>query len=192
MQTLTPHPELEPDEWLERHGDALFRYALLCVGRRDAAEDLVQETLLAAWRGRDNFRGTAAERTWLIGILKHKVDDHFRRAGREPTTVDVEAIEEALFDASGHWDTKPSQWADDPAAQLEAERFLEVLQRCLALLPENQRASFVLREMEDVDLDGICKVLAVSATNLYVLLHRARLRVRQCLETQWFNAGTNR
>jgi len=183
---------LDPQCWLVTHGDTLFRYALVRTGRTEVAEDLVQETLLAAWRGRDNFHGLSGERTWLIAILKHKIDDHFRSKGRCPedtTVAETMEDEDAFFDESGSWAIKPEHWRDEPSAQCEAGAFWRAVEHCLGQLPENQRDSFILREIEGMETEALCKTLSLSATNVYVLLHRARLQVRRCLELNWFGGG---
>lgn len=180
---------MDPEQWLSAHGDTLFRYALTRTGRTDVAEDLVQETLLAAWRGRDGFQGLSGERTWLVAILKHKIDDHFRLRSRRPVDATIEEAGDhdgAFFDDAGNWVIGPEHWRNEPTVQFESAGFWRVVQQCLAELPENQRESFILREIEGNETDSVCKSLAISATNVYVLLHRARLRMRRCLEINWF------
>ncbi len=190
MDRTPPGDKLStPDGWLEQHGDVLYRYAYLRLRNREAAEDAVQDTLLAALRGRQQFSGASAERTWLIGILKHKVSDYWRRAGRE-TPLDTDAEEQEnlldlLFDTTGHWRTAPSPW-NDPDAALEQSQFWHVLSDCLAGLPPAHARAFSLCEIDGLEGSDACKVLDVAPTNLWVMLHRARLRLRQCLENRWF------
>ncbi len=182
-----------PEAWLDMHGDALFRYALLRAHDRDAAEDLVQDTLLAALRSHRDFAGHSSERTWLIGILKHKLADHWRRLGREaPLETPVDAAEtdgllEHLFDAENgdHWRLPPSPWPD-PDTALEQQQFWKALSGCIDTLPSAQAQAFALCEIDGVAGAEACKVLDVSPTNLWVMLYRARLRLRQCLEIHWF------
>lgn len=186
--------ELKPEDWLRAHGDALFRYALVRTGRRDVAEDLVQDTLLAAWRGRGGFRAASGERTWLFGIMKHKIDDHFRSvarcAGVQPPPGDETALDEEglQFDENGSWRTRPGAWGGDPLGQVEVEQFWQELHRCVEALPERLREGFILRELSELESRQICEVLEVSENNLYVMLHRARLRLRACLEHAWFGS----
>lgn len=158
------------------------------------AEDLVQETLIGALRAREHFAGKSSERTWLIGILKHKLVDHWRKRMRE-VPLEVVAAEEdpdqllqRLFDASDkdHWRARPSIWAD-PHAALQDQQFWDVLSACLAGLPPAQAQAFSLCEIDGLEGTEACKVLAVAPTNLWVMLHRARLRLRQCLELNWFD-----
>jgi RNA polymerase sigma-70 factor, ECF subfamily len=187
------HGKSSPERWLDEHGDALFRYAYLRTRDRLAAEDLVQETLLAALRTHAGFAGKSAERTWLIGILKHKLADHWRKRARDvplenvPSGEDPDDVLQRLFDASNreHWRVKPSSWVD-PDAALQDRQFWQVLGSCIAGLPPAQAQAFSLCEIDGLDGTEACKVLGVAPTNLWVMLHRARLRLRQCLETNWF------
>lgn len=186
-----------PEKWLAEHGDALFRYACLRVRDRDAAEDLVQETLLAALQSKGDFAGRSSERTWLIGILRHKLADHWRRHGREAPlenctdAADPDELLELLFDAENgdHWRAPPFHWLK-PDAALEQRQFWDVLSDCIGDLPPAQAQAFALCEIDGVAGAEVCKVLDVSPTNLWVMLHRARLRLRQCLEIHWFADGS--
>jgi RNA polymerase sigma-70 factor (ECF subfamily) len=181
---------LQPELWVDRHGDVLFRYALARLRNRELAENAVQETFLAALKGRDSFTGRSSERTWLVGILKRKVFDHFRHSRREEPVDDPEAVSDEtrdLFDERGRWKVGPTEWAV-PGASLEKNEFWRALERCLNALPDRLHRAFFLREMDDLETDELCKVLAVTETNLWVMLHRARARLRQCLETGWFAA----
>lgn len=188
----------DPLTWPDQHGDALFRYALLRVRDREVAEDLVQDTFLAALQARARFAGQSSERSWLVGILKHKVLDHFRRGLREQpgAEADVAAGEEEqddAFDEAGHWKldrTAPLDWPDDPGGVLERKQFWDVLGRCLGELPPRMARVFSLREIDDVGGDEICASLGITQSNLWVLLHRARKHLRRCLETHFFGRST--
>ncbi len=185
------HDLSDPQTWLDEHGDSLYRFALLRVRDRTTAEDLVQETLLAAWRARDRFAGQSSERTWLIAILKNKIVDHFRRQAHEsalPDSDDPDALIDSLFERNGHWQTVNPAWMH-PDSALEQSRFWAVFQECLKGLPARQADAFALTEMDGLATDELCKVLEVTTSNAWVLLHRARLRLRECLEQQWFGAA---
>ena len=181
----------DPATWLDQHGDSLYRFALLRVRNPTIAEDLVQETLLAAWRAKDNFAGQAAERTWLIAILKNKLIDHFRRSSRETPLPDIadtdDAIDALFVEHTGHWAQAPAAWPR-PDDALEQAEFWRVFQDCLAGLPDRQAQAFTLTEVDGLSTEELCKALAAQPSNVWVMLHRARLRLRECLEQRWFGA----
>lgn len=189
----TPTPD--PAAWVDEHGDYLYRYALFRLRDASRAEDVVQETLLAALQAYANFAGRGSERTWLVGILKHKIADHFRRLGREaqaPQREGEEFAHEEFFTAEGqwtdHWETEyaPSDWHASPAALVEQGEFWQVFQDCLRPLPARTASAFLLREVDGLTSEEICEVLSITVNNLWVMLHRARLHLRRCLELNWF------
>lgn len=168
----------------------LLRFARLQLRDEGSAEDAVQEALLAATERAAQFQGTAAAATWIFAILKNKIVDEFRRRARQPV-ADVdheEALEESLaqqFDGRGHWVDPPPAWAD-PEASLEQKRFWEVFEACIGGLPEKPARVFGMRELLGMETDEICKELNLSPSNCWVLLHRARLGLRDCLSRRWF------
>ncbi|MFZ5655340.1 MAG: sigma-70 family RNA polymerase sigma factor [Pseudomonadota bacterium] len=172
----------------------LLRFAVLQLRDADLAEDAVQEALLGALRNRGSFAGRSALRTWVFGILKHKIADLLRQRARVVTESSLTAGDDAdgdllaqLFDRGGHWhpDPAPRPWRD-PDDSLEDGRFWQVFQACLEHLPERQARVFMMREFVGLETGEICKAAGVGVTNLHVLLHRARLRLRACLEQHWF------
>jgi RNA polymerase sigma-70 factor, ECF subfamily len=184
----------DPTAWVDRYGDYLFAYALSRVHKAHVAEEIVQETLLAALQARGSFLGGSTERTWLVGILRHKLFDHFRKAMREEPFSPGDAAstpEESAFETDGEWvghwrdGEGPIEW-HDPFRALEQKEFMEVLLRCIEALPENIAGVFVLRELEGSTSEEICDRMKISANNLWVMLHRARMRLRRCLEMKWF------
>ncbi len=190
-------PTIDAERWLEEHGDCLYRYALMRTRDNAVAEDLVQETFLAALKSKGDFLGKSGERTWLIAILKHKIIDYVRRVCRERKLLDEESRpgeSEEQFDEWRHWKIRdgfgPLEWGVDAQSLLERKDFAAVLERCLSALPMRTAQAFMLREMEDLSAEEICKVLDITPTNLWVMLHRARLRLRRCIEINWF--GTKR
>ncbi len=194
MVSGTPDPRHDNDvnhvaaRWMDRHGNTLFRYALARVGDPSAAEDLVQETLLAALRGIAGFRGESAERTWLTGILRHKIMDHFRRVARERAIwadVDEPPETDTDFDAEGQWRGDVARW-NRPEQALEQAEFWSVFEQCVGALPEKLRTPFALREVEGVQTEVLADLLSVSKNNLWVMLSRARQRLRRCLQHHWF------
>jgi RNA polymerase sigma-70 factor (ECF subfamily) len=172
---------------------ALLRYATLQVREAAVAEDLVQNTLVAALQSLGSFRGESAPTTWLIGILKRQIIDHYRRMTRETplpvsgTGDDPEGdadLLDRLFASDGHWVTKPAIWAD-PEGSLQQEAFLGVLEACLKGLAGQSGRVFALREIMELEPEEICKDLRLTQSNYWVLMHRARLRLRQCVERGW-------
>jgi RNA polymerase sigma-70 factor (ECF subfamily) len=167
-----------------------MRYALLQLRNSDHAEDVVQETLLAALEGRARFAGDSSLKTWLTGILKHKILDVIRRKSREqPLTPggddDDAGSVDALFKRDGHWQEMPATWGD-PDEALENKKFWEMFELCSKLMPERTARIFMLREVMEMSTEEICQELAITPTNLWVILHRARLALRECLEIKWF------
>jgi len=170
--------------WLEQYGDRLYRHALALVRDSAQAEDLVQDTLLAAFAAHASFRGEASEYTWLVRILRNRVTDLHRRTREVALShLHPDADEEfldRLFDERGHWRDAPPVWSS-PEAGADQRDFWRILELCLGLLPERQVAAFRLLELEGADSDAVCKVLEVSASNLWVLMHRARARLMRCM-----------
>ena len=179
-----------PSEDLQQARSYLLRYAMIRLRDPALAEDVVQETLLAALKDRSGFAGKSAYKTWLIGILKHKIVDVIRKKARDQSvfadedTQDAGTVEE-LFEADGHWNRFPSDWGD-PERSLEDKKFWEVFERCLELMPARVARAFTMREVMEFTSEDICKELAITQTNLWVMLHRARLSLRGCLEARWF------
>ncbi len=177
---------LDPETWVERHGDYLFRYALSRLRDVDSAEEVVQETFVAGLRSLDQYARKGAEVAWLLGILKRKIVDHVRRRIRTGDDLDpADDLTEALFDSKGNWRADPRIFGARPEAALEREEFWKVFRNCLATLPERQADVFTLREMEGLNSENICKELELSASNLWVLLYRARMRLSHCIKAHW-------
>lgn len=182
-----------PETWIDRYGDYLFRFAISRVRNGSVAEELVQDTLVAALQARERFAGKSSERSWLTGILKHKIIDHFRKMAREQPVDDVQILNaelEAFFDQDGHWRADagmgPADWGVDASSALQQKEFFSALQQCLSKLPARIAGVFTLRELEEQDTETICKSLSLSPTNVWVMLHRARVQLRRCLEVNWF------
>jgi RNA polymerase sigma-70 factor (ECF subfamily) len=176
----------DPGEWLAQYGDELYRYALSRLRRPQDAEDAVQETLLAAFKTRSPFAGRSQPRTWLMGILKSKIVDRIRAAARAAAEIDPFELD-TWFKPDGHWRKAPKRWGD-PVAFAECVEFWRVVRGCLAKLPTRMAEAFTLRTIEEQPADEVCRELEVSSANLWVLLHRARLRLVRCLEINWFHA----
>lgn len=180
---------IDVNAWVEAHGDYLYRFALARLRDTHQAEDVVQETFLAAVKN-PSFTGKSSARTWLTGILKHKIVDLQRKAFKEQPLSDLsngdgDEIEiDDFFDNQGHWIDKPAQ-VDIPEAALSQKQFLGVLDNCISKLPKKLAALYVLRDVHETDNEEICKDLAITSTNAWVMLYRARMSLRKCLELNW-------
>lgn len=174
----------------------MLRFATLQLGHADQAEDAVQDALIGAMKNAGAFAGQAALKTWVFAILKHKIADSLRQRQRlaerlsEAPADDADDSADSWFDRSGHWqaDQRPQSWAD-PEAAVHSQDFWRVFEACLAHLPAQQARVFMMREFVELDSAEICAVVGISVSNLNVILHRARLRLRGCLEKSWFAEG---
>ncbi len=189
-----PEPKLHSVEaWVDEHADYLFRYALPRLRDRHVTEDVLQETFLAALKSVDKFRGDSSARTWLVGLLRRKIADHYRKRYREGEGESIDATDptiDAWFDERGSWIAWPKRCELDPAELHQRADFWTALQNCLQALPNRLADAFTLRVVDDRHSDELCKVLSITPTNLWVALHRARARLRACLEANWFQSGT--
>ena len=198
--SMTTSPtSLEPQQWLPRFGDELYRYALGRVTEPAAAEELVQDTFLSALEAQATFRGQASERTWLFVILKRKIIDYYRRQARSPfVSLDLtpEQQPEAEFfrPADGHWreEEYPTPWGGGEEGRgdtvLEQAEFQQIMLSCQQRLSPQHLAVFVLRFVEELPAEDICQELGLSPSNYWVIVHRAKLHLRRCLEKNWFQA----
>jgi RNA polymerase sigma-70 factor (ECF subfamily) len=183
----------DPETWVDRHGDCLYRYALLRLRSPEVAADLVQDTFLEALRARRTFLGRSSERTWLVGILRHKIVDHVRRTARHPASVNgpsPSASPDSPFDRRGRWRVGPAHWGADPSRALECGEFWEVFDCCLSKLPPGIADAFLLRELDGLPAADVQELLGITPTSLWKRLQRARVQLRQCLESGWFGRGT--
>ena len=175
---------------LEQTRPYLMRFALLQLRNEAAAEDAVQETMLAALQGASRYAGQSSLKTWLVGILKHKIIDQLRRQAREPQSYEATYEDfDSLFEEDGHWSEPPGNWGR-PEDTLQQKEFFKVLELCMEALPANTARVFMMREWLGLDTDEIRKELNITATNCWVVLYRARMGLRACLEKRWF--GTDR
>jgi RNA polymerase sigma-70 factor (ECF subfamily) len=169
----------------------LLRYAKLQLRNEAWAEDVVSETFLVALEKPQSFAGRSQLKTWLIGILKFKILDKFRENAKEVTLpdsdneIDSDALESLMFKADGHFASPPSDWGN-PEAGLKQKEFFVIMEACLENLPAQLGRLFLMREWLELPSDDICKELGLTSTNFYVQMHRARLRLRECLDLNWF------
>jgi RNA polymerase sigma-70 factor (TIGR02943 family) len=183
---------IDPEAWVDRHGDALYRYALMRLRDPEMAAELVQEAFLHAFRGRGAFDGRSSERTWLVSILRHKLIDYLRKSGREKS-IDPDGLgDERIFDRAGRWLSMPGRWEGNPGEDMERREFWSCFEDCLSRLPSNVSDAFLLRELEDCGADDVCEVLQITPANLHTRLYRARLLLRDCLGRRWFGAAPSK
>lgn len=180
--------------FLETLRGQMLRFATLQLGDSHLAEDAVQEALLGALKNAASFGGKAALKTWVFAILKHKIADTLRHKHRlvnaSSLLRDDEGEEDVialLFDSRGHWQAtdRPCDWGD-PEAAFNQQQFWQIFETCLDGLPPKQARVFMMREFVELESDEICAAVEISSSNLFVLLHRARLRLEKCLEHKWF------
>jgi RNA polymerase sigma-70 factor (ECF subfamily) len=191
---------LDAEHWVENYGDVLFGFAAARVRDRAIAEDLVQETFLAALKAREGFAGRSNERAWLFGILRNKLVDYYRRQSREVSLGENEDLlpeEQVAFRSKGFhkdiWDQRfaPKAW-ETPDKSLSNKEFQAVLKNCMSRLPERIALAFIMREVDAASTEEICRDFEISANNLSVMLHRARMSLRRCLEIHWFEKKPKR
>lgn len=188
---------LKPHNWVDQYGDYLFNYAIVRVNDREKAEDLVQETFLAGLKARDNFQGKSSERTWLISILKRKIIDTYRKQYSSKVSS-MSAYEQDISDGDfyrsdapfkGHWLEGKGPHSNSllPEGEMEQDELREIIAWCIKNLPPNLAAAFAMKMIDEADSDEICKELGITSSNLWVMLHRARLKMRTCVESKWLN-----
>lgn len=185
---------IDPTVWVDEYGDYLFRYALSYVRDKQVAEDLVQETFVAALQFHGTFGGRSSEKTWLVGILKHKAIDHYRRNRMNNQLSDLEDVRAGISRGflqggkwANYWNTvlSPKDWRMDPSQSSEQNEFWTILEACLSKLPPRMATVFQLREVEQLGTKEVCEILNISENNLWVMLHRSRMHLRQCFELTW-------
>lgn len=186
----------DPTAWVDHYGDYLYGFALSRTRDQQQAEDLVQETFLAALRDPAKFAGRSAPRSWLLGILKNKIIDHYRQSSRETSFSDLEFYkdqEQERFQPEGVYKDAwilsrgPQEWPIDPTEKIENDEFWSTFRDCSSRLPKKVARVFILREVEDLPAKEVCHIMNITPANLWVMLHRARMALRTCLETNWFS-----
>jgi RNA polymerase sigma-70 factor (ECF subfamily) len=187
-QTISEDTNAVATNWVEAHGDYLFNFAIGQVRDTSVAEDLVQETFLAALKAQDNFSGRSSERTWLVGILRHKIYDHLRKTCRE-RAVRVDPLpaadDDAAFEDSLAWIHQVTAESTSPSRRIELAEFREHLEKAMGKLPPRIAQVFQLYTVEERPNREVCERLNISESNLWVMLHRARKQLRAELESWW-------
>lgn len=185
--------QINPKEWVSVYADEFYSYAMCKTSDEALAEDLVQETFLAGLKSLENFKNQSSERTWLYAILKNKIADHYRKAStryelnNSEFTVEDDSFLDNYFDEEGEWkkSTAPKQWSVDYSTAIENKELASVLQNCIGKLPENQKKLVFLKLVEEGETEAVCKELNITATNYWVVMHRAKLLLRACIEKNW-------
>jgi len=180
---------LKPEIWVQNHGDYLYNYAYFRVNSKEVSEDIVQETFISALNAKESFRGESSELTWLLAILKRKVVDYYRKQSsvkeKPVSQYTMPFRDDGLFE--GHWleSRAPNDWSIDSDSALINEEFTMILENCLSLLPPKWRSVFILKFMEELSSDEVCKETGCTPSNFWVIMHRARLKLRECFENNW-------
>ncbi|MHA7865304.1 sigma-70 family RNA polymerase sigma factor [Flagellimonas marinaquae] len=180
--------QLQPDNWVDQYADYLFNYAVSRVSDAEIAKDLVQETFFAGLNSAKNFKGDAAERTWLVSILKRKVIDHYRKINSKKGKAEVRINYSSDSDAEGDW---LEQQVADPFSKdgdniLENKELGLAIQDCITKLPQKQALVFKLKTIQGMSTEDVCNELDINPSNLWVMIHRARTALMGCLNENWF------
>ena len=180
---------LDPDKWIDNYADYLFNYAVVRVNDGDLAKDLVQETFFAGLKAAKNFQGKASERTWLISILKRKVIDHYRKINSKKGQAEVRMSFYDDGENEGSWieERVPQSWDNASEKAIENQELKKQLDTCIDNLPEKYALVFRMKTIREFETEEICKELDITASNLWVIIHRARTQLRKCMEDNWFN-----
>lgn len=180
---------INPEKWISEYGDYLYGYAMSKLFSKELAEELLQETFLSAFQSKDNFKGNSNEKTWLISILKRKIFDYYRKKSKSKEILpnyDSPFIEEKFLNGSWKEDRQPQDWDFESVDLSSDEDFIFVLKKCISYLPDKWKAVFTLKHIEDISNNEICDELEVSESNIWTILHRARLKLRECIEKLWY------
>jgi len=180
---------LNPNKWIDKYADYLFNYAIVRVNNSDLAKDLVQETFFAGLKSAKNFQGKSTERTWLISILKRKVIDHYRKINSKKGQAEVRMNFYADGENEGNWleERVPQSWDNTAEKTMENEELRSQIDICIDNLPEKYAMVFRMKTIQEFETEEICKELGITASNLWVIIHRARTQLRRCMEDNWFN-----
>ena len=194
MQNKELNYALDPKKWVDNYSDYLYNYAYYRVNNQALAEDLVQDTFLAGINARETYKALASEKTWLVSILKNKIIDHYKKAStKNESPLQISSAEAPAYDyffnkqKMGHWRTNalPKEWGNTTETQIETKEFFTVLEKCLEGIPKKWQGIFKMSLMEEKDSDLVCKEFNLSSSNFWVIIHRAKLQIRECLEKNW-------
>ncbi|WP_343331005.1 sigma-70 family RNA polymerase sigma factor [Polaribacter staleyi] len=180
---------LNTDKWIDNYADYMYNYAVVRVNNGDLAKDLVQDTFFAGFKSAKNFQGKSTERTWLISILKRKIIDHYRKINSKKGQAEVRMNFYDDGENEGNWieERVPQSWDNQSEKTIENEELKSQLDSCIDALPEKYAMVFRMKTIQEFETEEICKELDITASNLWVIIHRARTQLRKCMEDNWFN-----
>ncbi|MDB9928349.1 sigma-70 family RNA polymerase sigma factor [Flavobacteriaceae bacterium] len=190
MSSPSPIPHtLDPAKWIDNYSDYLFRYTIIRINDHEISKDLVQETFFSGLKSAKNFEGKATERTWLISILKRKIIDHYRKKNSKKGQAEVRMNFYNDGENEGDWieERVPQSWDSEVEKKIENKELQHQIDLCVDKLPKKYAMVFRMKTIQEVDTEVICKELGISSSNLWVIIHRARMQLRKCLEDNWFN-----
>lgn len=187
MSTTTKHT-LNPKKWVDEYADFLYNYTIGRVNNRETAKDLVQEAFLAGLQSAKNFKGEATERTWLTAILKRKIVDYYRKINSKKGQAEVKVVFYEHGDKKGRWieENVPQIWGNRAEKNIENDELKAVLKKCIDSLPQKYNIAFNLKSIKGYTTENVCNELGITPSNLWVIIHRARHQLRDCLEKNWF------
>jgi len=179
---------LNPNKWIDNYADYLFNYTITRIDNAELAKDIVQETFFSGLKAMKNYRGDASERTWLVSILKRKIIDQYRKMNSKKGKAEVRVNFYEEGDKKGSWleNCVPQTWDNEAETDIETKELGVAINKCVEALPEKYRTVFKMKTIRNFDTDEICNELDISSSNLWVIIHRARLQLRKCMEESWF------
>ncbi len=180
---------LTPEKWVQSYSDYLFNYTITRVNNEEIAKDLVQETFFSGLKSMKNFEGRASERTWLISILKRKIIDHYRKINSKKGKAEVRMNFYKDGEHEGEWieERAPNTWSEDADKDIVNSELKSTLDKCIDNLPDKYAMVFQMKTIRGFETEEVCKELDITASNLWVIIHRARTQLRRCMEDNWFN-----
>lgn len=189
MSQSNPANILFPNKWVDNYADYLFNYAIARVNNSNIAKDLVQETFFAGLKSAKNFEGKSSERTWLVSILKRKIIDYYRKINSKKGQAEIRMSFYDSGENEGNWieERVPQSWNNEAEKNIENEELKNQLDKCIDSLPEKYAMVFKMKTIQQFETEDICKELNITPSNLWVMIHRARTQLRNCMEQNWFN-----
>ncbi|MFC2111027.1 sigma-70 family RNA polymerase sigma factor [Bacteroidota bacterium] len=175
------------EKLVAKYTEELYNWAFYKTSSSEVAEDLVQETFLAAVEKIDSFKGDSSHKTWLFSILNYKIIDHYRKKVKQPVQMESDTLS-SFFDEDGSWikEKRPREWHDEDSQLLDKEDFRLILQKCLEALPEKWNTCVNLKYLSNKNGDEICQEIGITTTNFWQIIHRAKLNLRNCIDDNWF------